>query len=229
MDRRMTEKGNEQAILESWQRNATPWTNLIRHQSISSRCITDPAIVETIAALQPKRVLDVGCGEGWLCRALCQHGIHSTGIDAIDTLVEAARQQHPPGEYLQLPYGDIPGPLAGRHFDAVVCNFSLFGDQSVSDLIPTLGSLLAPQGHLLIQTLHPAMSHQGDYREGWRSNNWQGLKGNVDTPFPWYFRSFSGWLSLIQSHGFRVTVREPLCPDTHQPLSLILTARKQEL
>ena len=36
-------------------------------------------------------MLDIGCGEGWLARALEAEGIRVTGIDAVPGLIERAR------------------------------------------------------------------------------------------------------------------------------------------
>ena len=46
---------------------------------------------KAVLALQPERVLDLGCGEGWLCRALLANEIEAVGIDGVPELV-APRQ-----------------------------------------------------------------------------------------------------------------------------------------
>lgn len=57
-------------ILQSWRANAENWIQTIDHQEIESRnIVTNQAIVDTLLSLHPHRVLDVGCGEGWLTRA----------------------------------------------------------------------------------------------------------------------------------------------------------------
>jgi hypothetical protein len=51
----------------SWQANADAWTAAVREQRIESRrLVTDAAILAL--ALAPLRILDLGCGEGWLRR-----------------------------------------------------------------------------------------------------------------------------------------------------------------
>ena len=39
---------------------------------------------------RPSTVLDIGCGEGWLCRALADKGMKVWGVDAIPELITAA-------------------------------------------------------------------------------------------------------------------------------------------
>jgi 2-polyprenyl-3-methyl-5-hydroxy-6-metoxy-1,4-benzoquinol methylase len=196
----------EQRILASWHDNAVPWTRLIQRQGIASRRISDPAIEQAILALQPGRVLDVGCGEGWLCRHLASQGIHTTGIDAIQSLVDSARRQHPEGDYRCLSFDELEESLT-ESFDLAVCNFSLFGEQSVEQLLADLQTRLTPFGTLLVQTLHPLMACD-DFG---------------DAP-PWYFRTLGNWLSLFQRQGYRVRVEEPLDPQQELPVSVIFHA-----
>ena len=87
---------NDQRILESWTINASPWTRAVREKQIASRRLaTDQAIIDAIVDCKPKSVLDVGCGEGWLVRALTERGIQAAGVDAIPALIERARQAGP--------------------------------------------------------------------------------------------------------------------------------------
>jgi len=54
--------------------------------------VTNRAILDTVLALRARRVLDIGCGEGWLGRALGAEGVAVTGIDAVDSLIAEARR-----------------------------------------------------------------------------------------------------------------------------------------
>ena len=213
----------EQRILANWHDNAVPWTRLIQRQGIASRRISDPAIEQAILAHQPGRVLDVGCGEGWLCRHLASQGIHTTGIDAIQSLVDSARRQHPDGDYRCLSFDELEESLT-ESFDLAVCNFSLFGEQSVEQLLADLQTRLTPSGTLLVQTLHPLMACEGNYRNGWRETRWPGSGDDFGDAPPWYFRTLGNWLSLFQRQGYRVRVEEPLDPQQEMPVSVIFHA-----
>lgn len=57
----------DRRIVESWGKNAEPWTRAVREKQIDSRRqVTDQAIVEAVLSRSPKSLLDIGCGEGWL-------------------------------------------------------------------------------------------------------------------------------------------------------------------
>lgn len=228
-------------ILDSWHVNATPWTAAIADGVVRSRVlVTNAAIVEAITAHAPRRLLDVGCGEGWLCRAAQARGIETLGVDAIPALVSAAEQLDPGGAYQVQTYEAIgDGALRASAFaqairsdqagavSMAVCNFSLIGDMPVERLLAALAELLAPgRGRLLIQTLHPfALIDAAPYESGWRSGNWNGFPETFSDPAPWYARTFAGWVGLLTRTGFQLEeVREPLHPDTGRPASLILSA-----
>ena len=216
----------EEQLRRSWDANAAAWTAAVRGGAIPSRTAgTDGAIVDAIAALRPERVLDVGCGEGWLARRLrTELGCEVVGIDGSAPLIAAAGAADPDGSYRVLSYERAiaePAALGGPHAVAV-CNFALLGE-ALAPLLGALGSALAPGGALLIQTLHPwtACSDQ-PYRDGWREETFRDF-GAGWQPMPWYFRTLASWLAAAGTAGLALTgCREPADPVSGRPLSLLL-------
>ncbi|HEY8683307.1 MAG TPA: class I SAM-dependent methyltransferase, partial [Rhodanobacter sp.] len=74
--------------------------------------------------------------------------------------------------------------------------------------------------------LHPLTACGGQpYRDGWREGSWAGFTADFSDPAPWYFRTLESWVRLFSEHGLRLLeLREPLHPQTRQPISLILMA-----
>jgi carbohydrate kinase (thermoresistant glucokinase family) len=218
----------EDAILRSWQSNAVPWTRAIREERIASRTlVTNAGIVDALRALSVRRILDLGCGEGWLARALSAEGVAVTGVDAVDSLIAEARRLGG-GSFAVRSYADLAeGRFDGRGFDAAVCNFSLLGDESAETLCRSLHRYLSPSGHLVIQTLHPVTScGPQPYTDGWRPGSWEGFGAGFHDPAPWYFRTLSSWLSLIERCGYRlIACREPTARDAPLPSSIIFVGR----
>ncbi len=80
----MSDPSPDVAILAAWLCNAASWEAAVRERRIESRhLVTDQAIVAAVKDLAPRRELDLGCGEGWLARALTAEGIAVTGVDAV--------------------------------------------------------------------------------------------------------------------------------------------------
>jgi 2-polyprenyl-3-methyl-5-hydroxy-6-metoxy-1,4-benzoquinol methylase len=230
----MTKPFSDQRVLEAWTQNALPWTHAVREKRIASRTrVTDDAIVQTALSWAPQQgaILDLGCGEGWLCRALVSQApdraLRLFGIDAVPALVEAARAAG--GATFQLlEYRQLASerPQWLPPLDLVISNFALIGDADVAAALGALPAVLVPGGQVVIQTLHPLMAcGELPYQDGWREGSWQGCGSGFAEAAPWYFRTLSGWLTLLRDSGLRLlATREPLHPDTGKPASLILIA-----
>jgi len=214
-------------IIASWSKNGSAWTAAVHQGQIESRkLVTDRAVVEAVLDAAPRTVLDIGCGEGWLVRALAGHGIRAIGIDAVADLVMQARCAGG-GEFRVATYEDIAAGKLDLRVDLAVCNFALLGKESVEGLLHALPSLLHSGGQLIVQTLHPLIAC-GDaaYIDGWREGSWSGFSADFTDPPPWYFRTLESWIDLFLRHGFQVLrMREPLHPGTGKPASVILRAR----
>ncbi len=219
----------ESTLLQSWHHNARSWIEAIRTGAIESRLkVTDQAILLAVLSRQPGLVLDLGCGEGWLLRALTERGITAVGVDGDATLVEAARaagslQVHV-GSYDELVEQTVD---IGSDYDLICANFALL-HQDIIPLLATLNGLLAPGGALVIQTLHPWVAAAGDYQDGWREETFAGFKGQWQ-PMPWYLRTLSSWINALDMAGFQLAgLQEPQHPQSPVPQSLLLVAERRE-
>ncbi|PTT26534.1 bifunctional 2-polyprenyl-6-hydroxyphenol methylase/3-demethylubiquinol 3-O-methyltransferase UbiG [Pseudomonas sp. HMWF021] len=218
----------ESSLLQSWHDNADAWIEVIRSGAIESRQqVTDQAILLAIMGRQPERVLDLGCGEGWLLRALTARGIDATGVDGDVTLVEAAREAGSANVHVAS-YQTLAEARVdiGRDYDLICANFSLL-QQDIIALLAAMNALLVPGGTLIIQTLHPWTVAAGDYQDGWREESFAAFKGQWQ-PMPWYFRTLSSWLNALDMAGFRlVGLQEPQHPQSAVPQSLLMIAESR--
>jgi 2-polyprenyl-3-methyl-5-hydroxy-6-metoxy-1,4-benzoquinol methylase len=217
----MTERD---ALARSWERNAGNWTRVVRGGLIASRRAgTDEAILNAIAERAPKRLLDVGCGEGWLIRAtVARMDCTAVGIDGATALIAAARDADPVNTYHVLDYGSLAAADIGEHFDVAVFNYSLFAED-ITPLLRAVGSRLAEHGVIIIQTPHP-----GDCQEdGWRSEDFSAFDGDNWTAMPWYHRALVSWLTALDEAGLEaLRIREPAAADGRTlPLLMICAPR----
>jgi 2-polyprenyl-3-methyl-5-hydroxy-6-metoxy-1,4-benzoquinol methylase len=219
----------ESTLLDSWHHNARSWIDAIRSGAIESRLkVTDQAILLAVASRQPERVLDLGCGEGWLLRALAERAIDGVGVDGDATLVEAARAEGSSSVHLAT-YEELVEAKVdiGNDYDLICANFALL-HQDIIPLLTAMNALLAPGGALVIQTLHPWNAAAGDYQDGWRQETFTGFKGQWQ-PMPWYLRTLSSWINALDMAGFQLAgLQEPQHPQSPVPQSLLLVAVRRE-
>jgi 2-polyprenyl-3-methyl-5-hydroxy-6-metoxy-1,4-benzoquinol methylase len=219
----------DQRIRGSWEANASLWTRAVREAWIPSRRAgTDHAILEAVLRESPGRLLDLGCGEGWLARILAAAGWDVEGVDSGAALVQTA-QAAGGGTFRRLSYEDIesdPGQLRGP-YDAAVCNFAQFSEK-LGPLLAAILQVLRPGGRLIVQTVHPREAcGEMPYENGWRLETFAGFGEGQWEPMLWYFRTAeSRQLDLIEA-GFQIEQsEEPLNPETGRPLSMLITCRK---
>jgi 2-polyprenyl-3-methyl-5-hydroxy-6-metoxy-1,4-benzoquinol methylase len=68
-----------------------------------------------------KVVLDLGCGNGWLTRAMMENGFDAYGIDVSPSGIKVAKEKHPEQFFLQdLRTKSLPAELDHIIFDTIV-------------------------------------------------------------------------------------------------------------
>ena len=215
---------SDKKIVDSWKKNVSPWVKAIQYKEIESRrLVTDQIIVDTISSISANKVLDIGCGEGWLVRELSALGMCVTGVDAIEELVDKARELGD-GSFEVLEYEKLSASTINEKYDVAVCNFSLLGNESVEHIFSTTPSILNDGGFFIVQTLHPSIScGDNPYIDGWREGSWAGFSKEFCDPAPWYFRTIESWCRLFRTNGFILDqVKEPINPKTGQATSLVM-------
>jgi SAM-dependent methyltransferase len=97
--------------------------------------------------------LELGCGEGRVCRDLRQRGYDLVGLDASPTLVDAARELDPDGVYVVGVAEELP--FADGSFDLVVAYNSLMDVDDMPAAVREAARVLAPGGSFCACVLHP--------------------------------------------------------------------------
>lgn len=212
----------------SWQRNADNWTRAVRDRLIPSRKSgTDAAIVDAIVRRNPSRFLDMGCGEGWLVRAVTEKtDCLSTGLDGTAALIDAAQATDPDGCYRNLSYDEViaGSPVPNAPFDVIAFNYALF-EEDVVPLLTAAKSLLVENGVIVIQTLHPD-NDPGDGKEGWREEDFAAFENEAWAKMPWYFRTTESWEAAFAKAGLSLGATEEPTADAYSPpLSVVMICR----
>jgi 2-polyprenyl-3-methyl-5-hydroxy-6-metoxy-1,4-benzoquinol methylase len=143
---------------ERWEANADYWVKIIRERRDRYRTeLTDQAVLDAIGPCADLRILDAGCGEGYLSRELASRGARVHGVDLTQGLIDAALA-HPPAsqgsvEFTRASVESLP--VQDDEFDLVVCNHLFSHLQDPSEAIGEFARVLKRGGRLVALTLHP--------------------------------------------------------------------------
>jgi SAM-dependent methyltransferase len=212
-------------VLPAWEANADAWTRALREGRLSGRAAADEAIVRIVRQVPSGPVLDAGCGEGWLARALAGRRHEVMAVDGSTEML--VRADEAPGvRYRRLTFSEAaeyPKRLEGP-FGTIVFNFSLLGEK-ITPIMETAGEVLFPYGRVLIQAAHPTESSDEPYADGWRAETFADTGIDFPRTAPWYFRTMATWIAELRRARLILTeVVEPVDPVTGRPVSLILCA-----
>lgn len=115
-----------------------------------------PALLGLVPEVAGKRVLDAGCGSGWLCEHLLAQGASVTGVDVAPAMIEIARRRlGPQAEVVEADLGRPLDFLGEASLDLVVSSLSLHYLRDWWSVFAEFGRILVPGGRLVFSVYHP--------------------------------------------------------------------------
>ena len=99
--------------------------------------------------LRQPRILEVGCGIGWLCQRLLEFG-QVTGVDLADEAVAEARRRFPGATFVAADFCAAASP--GTRFDVVVTLGTLAHVWDQARFMENIAASLKPGGYLIMFT-----------------------------------------------------------------------------
>jgi SAM-dependent methyltransferase len=192
------------------------WVDVIRNSRDDFRTyVSNPAIFNRFETFTlNSRILDCGCGEGYLSRYLAEKGHSVTGIDLSEPLIKAARELGP--HLIQFHVGDISNlPYKADAFDYVVSNFVLMELADLTRPITEIARVLKPGGVLIFQILHPfCFASNSGSTNGQKVSEYFNLQrfeeifhvGGAYSPFPGvrYHRPLSAYTKTLYNNNFHI-------------------------
>jgi SAM-dependent methyltransferase len=182
----------------------------------------EPALLAVLGSVEGLRVLDLGCGDAAIGRALLDAGCRRyVGIDGSENMVQTARStlDGTSGEVMRRDIEDFSAPPDS--FDLVISRLALHYIEDLGGVFDACRSCLAPGGRLVFSVVHPvltshdARSSSQELRTNWvvddyfvpgpRERDWLG--GTV----VWHHRTIEDYVAALDRAGFALTaLRE--CP-----------------
>jgi 2-polyprenyl-3-methyl-5-hydroxy-6-metoxy-1,4-benzoquinol methylase len=170
--------------------------------------------------------LDVGCGNGALCKALAQAGFEVSGCDPSIEGIQHARRAHPEIDFHVLAVEHSPGTRFGGAFDAVVST-EVIEHLYQPRLLPRFAAaVLRDRGHLIVSTPYHGYAKNlalsvADRWDQHLSPFWDG--GHIK------FWSRATLTQLISEEGFDVTHFIGVGRIAYLWKSMIVAGQKREL
>ena len=113
--------------------------------------------IDSIASLEGKRVIDIGCGGGILSESMVQRGASVTGIDLGEAPLKVA-QLHGLESGLHVDYQKISAEQIAEQqpasFDVVTCMEMLEHVPDPSSIVQACAKLVKPGGHVFFSTIN---------------------------------------------------------------------------
>jgi 2-polyprenyl-3-methyl-5-hydroxy-6-metoxy-1,4-benzoquinol methylase len=149
-------------IQANWNTNADRWdAGYDEDGDPNRRYQSDEPMLVLLGDVQDQRILDVGCGNGYLCRKLAQQGASMTGVDLSDRFLHIARErevQEPLG--ITYHHGSVSdmGFLPGSYFDKAVSNYVLMDVRDFRGTLQHVFRVLRPGSCFVVVISHPCFS-----------------------------------------------------------------------
>jgi ubiquinone/menaquinone biosynthesis C-methylase UbiE len=126
-----------------------------------------PGALKLLALKPGEKFLDIACGQGVLCRMAREIGAESTGVDAAEPLVRAARQRGPAD--IRYHVGDARelNFLPPDHFHAAACVLAIQNIHPIQPVFEGVARALAPGGRFVIVMMHPCFRGAKETSWGW--------------------------------------------------------------
>lgn len=115
---------------------------------------------------QPVRVLDAGCGDGWLAGLMAAQSPDIHACDAGEPLIEIAQQKYPAVQFTVCDLNK-PLPYEASYFDIVTASMVLHDVEDELATLQNIAAVLKPEGKLLASIVNPYYGYPiGEWKRG---------------------------------------------------------------
>ncbi|MBV7327941.1 class I SAM-dependent methyltransferase [Chloroflexi bacterium TSY] len=146
-------------VQSNWNTNAERWdAGYDEDGDRNRRYHSDEPMLALLGDVHGRRILDVGSGNGYLCRKLTKAGALMTGVELSDQFIEIAlayEKQEPLGITYHQHSASQMDFLADASFDKAVSNYVLMDIVDYVNALREVYRLLRSGGHFVVVFTHP--------------------------------------------------------------------------
>ena len=219
----------------SWDSAAAWWTSRYSPRGdVNREWVIDPALFRLLGDMQGRRILDAGCGSGYLARLLAGKGATVVGVDHSAKLLEVARREEerdPRGlEFYEADLARLSS-IADGTFDIVVSNVVMQDVVAFEAAFREIRRVLRPGGRFLFSVTHPCFERPvpgawvREPPDSERVEEWRGLlvdryfdriavwwAPSGEPPMVGFHRTLEDYVAALHDAGFVVTRMEEPTP-----------------
>jgi 2-polyprenyl-3-methyl-5-hydroxy-6-metoxy-1,4-benzoquinol methylase len=206
---------SNQDVIDAWQSNAArSLAHFDDEGDLVRRHLLNPAIFELLGDVRGRRILDAGCGNGYLARLLARRGARMTGVEPVAAFIEIATTRESQ-DHLGIDYqtADLSAFSAAAAFDTVVANMVIMDIPDYKSAINNCIASLAPGGQFIFSLAHPCFEERGTRFAEQGSievREYLAEQPVQQTIVPQFHRPLSAYMNaMIEAGGFIRRVLEP--------------------
>jgi len=201
-----------------WDRLADDWLKQVGTQGDRNRYFnSDPVLWRFAGDVLGRRVLDAGCGTGYLSGQLDARGALVRGVDVSSRMIDIARGQFPDIAFA-LDSCAVLDSVANASVDLIVSNYVLMDLEDLEGAMRSFARVLVDGGEAVVVFAHPCfpqgvadVSIKGrKVRYSWqfpyfeRNRCAEPAWGHFRSEFLWYHRPLSDYWKAFLAAGFLV-------------------------
>ncbi|HEY1915385.1 MAG TPA: class I SAM-dependent methyltransferase [Streptosporangiaceae bacterium] len=159
------------SLIDAWQAHAREWIAWARRPGFDSYDVFHRDLFLPLVPPPGRLTVEVGCGEGRVCRDLEARGHRVLAVDLSPAMAQAAAT-HPDHPVPVVVADATVLPLPSASVDCVVSFMAMHDTDDMPAAVAEIGRVLAPGGRLVLAIVHP-LNSAGDFTDtGGEQSGW---------------------------------------------------------
>ena len=178
-------------------------------------------LVEMSEVNDKNEVLDVACGPGLVACEFARHGLHVTGIDIPEAMIDQAREKERENNLSNISWeigGAVPLPFDNDSFSLVITRYSFHHFLEPVKALEEMIRVCKPSGRVLIADVCVKDEHSAEYDRMEKMRDESHVHALTESEFTKMFQ-LSGLKNLKRNdYGLDTDVESLLNASSHTPL-----------
>ena len=201
-----------------WNSVASDWRIQVGNDGDANRQLnSDPVLWQLAGNVRGRKVLDAGCGTGYLTQKLSDQGASVIGVDCSERMIEIARADHPALDFRVDSFSEL-GTVGDASVDLLISNYVLMDTPDLPGSMRAAFRVLRPGGEAVLIFSHPCFPGRRAHDEvgGTQVSYWWDFSyfetrertdppwGHFTEQFIWFHRPLSDYWKAFLAAGFAV-------------------------